>query len=85
MKKNSEVSEKEIAFRAHVLMEAFGVNLKKERINQKMSRTDLAFHAKTTESMICNLENCKKVGVSIYTLVKISQALDVNIWTLFEE
>ena len=84
MDKQSEVSEKEIAFRTHILMENIGKNIKKERLKQKMTRTDLAFYASTTESMICNIENGKKSGISIYTLVKISQSLDVNMCILFE-
>jgi transcriptional regulator with XRE-family HTH domain len=84
MGKLSEVTEREVMFRTKMLMETMAKNLKQERVKQGLSRTDLAFYAKTTESMICNLENSRKVGISIYTLVKISQALDINIWTLFE-
>ena len=84
MRELSEVTEKQIAFRTQVLMETLGKNLKKERIKQGMSRTNLAFYAKTTESMICNIENGKKSGISVYTLIKISESLDINIWKLFE-
>jgi transcriptional regulator with XRE-family HTH domain len=84
MKKHSETSAKEIAFRTHLLMETMGKNLKKERIKQNMSRVELAFYADITESVICNIENGKKEGISVYTLVKISEALDINIWNLFE-
>ncbi len=83
MKKLCEVSEKEIAFRTQLLMEALGKNIKKLRLQNKLSRVDLAFYASTTESMICNIENGKKPGISIYTLVKISQVLDVNFCILF--
>jgi len=65
-------------------MLVIGKNVKKERMNNKFSRGDLAFYARTTESMICNIENAKKSGVSIYTLVKISEALDVSICSLFK-
>jgi len=84
MKKLSEVTEKQIAFRTEVLMTALGKNIRKERLKGNLSRVELAFYANTTESMICNIENGKKPGISIYTLVKISQALDVNFCVLFE-
>lgn len=84
MKISNEISEKEIAFRSQLLMEALGKNIRKQRLENKMSRMDLAYYANTTESMICNIENGKKPGISIYTLVKISQALDVNLCILFE-
>lgn len=84
MKKLCEVSEKEIAFKTEILMTSLGKNIKKERLKNNLSRVDLAFYASTTESMICNIENGKKPGISIYTLVKISQALDVNLCVLFE-
>jgi len=84
MKKLCEVSEKEIAFKTEILMTSLGKNIKKERLKNDLSRVDLAFYASTTESMICNIENGKKPGISIYTLVKISQALDVNLAVLFE-
>lgn len=50
-----------------------------------MSRVDLAFYANTTESMICNIENGKKPGISVYTIVKISEALKINLSLLFEQ
>lgn len=84
MKELCEVTEKQIAFKTKILMDAMGKNIKKEREKIPMSRTELAFRASTTESMICNIENSKKPGISIYTLVKISQALDVNLSVLFE-
>lgn len=84
MKKLCEVSEKEIAFKTEILMTSLGKNIKKERLKNNLSRVDLAFYASTTESMICNIENGKKPGISIYTLVKISQALDVSLCILFE-
>ena len=84
MKNLSEVTEKQIAFKTQILMEAMGKNIKKERLKNNLSRVDLAFYANTTESMICNIENGKKAGISIYSLVKISQALDVNLCVLFE-
>jgi len=84
MEKLSEVSEKEIAFKTQILMISLGKNIKKKRLENRLSRVELAFYASTTESMICNIENGKKPGISIYTLVKISQALDVNLCVLFE-
>jgi len=84
MEKLCEVSEKQIAFKTQILMDALGKNIKKKRLENKLSRVELAFYANTTESMICNIENGKKPGISIYTLVKISQALDVNLCILFE-
>ncbi|APZ82911.1 hypothetical protein [Flavobacterium phage FL-1] len=83
MKNLCEVSEKEIALKTQSLMETLGKNIKKIRCESKMSRLDLAFYANTTESMLCNIENGKKLGVSVYTLVKISSALEITIGELF--
>jgi transcriptional regulator with XRE-family HTH domain len=80
-----EVSEKHIAEKTESLMKLIGFNIKKYRILKQMSRVDLAFYAKTTESMICNIENGKKPGISIYTIVKISEALKINLSLLFEK
>jgi transcriptional regulator with XRE-family HTH domain len=84
MEKQSEISEKEISFRNQVTMDNISKNLRKERLKQNMSRVELAFYAKITESMVCDLENGRKTGISIYTLVKLSQALDVNLCILLE-
>jgi len=83
MKKLCEVSEKQITFKTKILMDTLGKNIKNSREENNMKRVELAFRANTTESMICNIENGKKSGVSIYTLVKISEALEINIETLF--
>lgn len=85
MKNLCEVSEKEIALKAQLLMETLGKNIKKMRLEKQLSRVDLAFYANITESMICNIENGKKPGISIYTLVKISSALEITHDQLFCE
>ena len=78
-----EIKEKEIEQKSVLLMKTLGVNIKKERIKKNVSRTELAYYAKTTESMICNIENGNKQGISIYTLVKISEALEIELYLLF--
>jgi len=85
MKNLCEVSEKEIASKTQLLMETLGRNIKKKRIEIKLKRVELAFYASTTESMICNIENGKKPGISIYTLVKISSVLEITLDDLFCE
>jgi len=83
MQKLNEMTEKEIEVKTQLLMEILGVNIKKQRIKQKMSRTELAFYAKTTESRICDIENGKKAGISVYSIVKLSEALEISIDSLF--
>lgn len=83
MYKMDEVKEKEIDQKSVLLMKTLGINIKNERIKHNMSRTELAYCAKTTESMICNIENGKKTGISIYTLVKISEALEIELYLFF--
>jgi transcriptional regulator with XRE-family HTH domain len=84
MKKAYEFSEKNVGIRIQLMMEVLGNRIRKERMNINMSRTELAYYAGTTEGMICNMENGKKSGISIYTLVKISEALDISLCVLFD-
>lgn len=85
MKNLCEVSEKEIALKTQLLMGTLGKNIKKRRCENKLSRVDLAFYASTTESMLCNIENGNKSGITIYTLIKISSALEITVHELFCE
>jgi len=84
MKKNYDFSEKEIGVKIQAMMISIGIKIKKERLTSKMGRAELAYLAGTTENMICNIENGKKAGISVYTLVKISEALDIKLCILFE-
>jgi Helix-turn-helix. len=85
MKKQYEFSEKEIGMKIKSIMIVLGENIKKKRIEKNISRTELAYDANTTEGMICNIENGKKLGITIYTLVKISNALETTAKELFCE
>jgi transcriptional regulator with XRE-family HTH domain len=85
MRNLCEVSEKDIASKTQLLMNTLGRNIKRKRIEIKLKRVELAFYANITESMICNIENGKKPGISIYTLVKISSALEITMDDLFCE
>jgi transcriptional regulator with XRE-family HTH domain len=85
MDEKSEVSEKKVDCKIKLIMERLSKNLKRERLEKNMSRVDLAFYSKTTESVICNLENAKKTGISIYTLVKITESLGISICSLLKK
>jgi transcriptional regulator with XRE-family HTH domain len=78
-----DFSEKVIDSNVKKVMATIGANVKMIRLNRKMTRVELAFYCNSTESMICNIENGKKQGISVYTLVKLSNALEVDLHILF--
>lgn len=62
----------------------FGINLKRIRKQQKLSRQKLAEMAKVSEFTISNIERCQ-VGPGLYTALQICDALGVIITDLTEE
>jgi transcriptional regulator with XRE-family HTH domain len=60
------------------ILEVLGNNIRKIRVSQKMSQNQLAFEAGVTREYINKLET-GKYNVSILTLEKIAQILEVEI------
>lgn len=58
-------------------------NIKKERKNKKFSQEKLAEEASMSLQMINDIEGCRR-WPSEKTLTKISNALNVEVYTLFE-
>lgn len=56
----------------------FGINLKRIRKQQKLSRQKLAEMSKVSEWTIMNIERCQ-VGAGLYTALQICDALEINI------
>lgn len=85
MSQLDEISEKQISEKTRLMMVLIGTNVKKQRGVKEMSRIDLAYCAKTTESVICNIENGNKEGITVYSMVKLSEALGIDLFLLFCE
>ncbi len=64
--------------------ETFGLNVSKERINQKLSAYELSLRIGKDVSYINKLEN-GKINPSLKTMLLISQELKINIIDLFKE
>lgn len=63
-----------------------GKNVKKHRIEKKMSQQELSFYCgKTDRSTISNIERFNCDGLNISTIVKISHVLEIDVSDLFKK
>ena len=59
------------------ILKQIGIRIKKIRLQQKLSRYQLAFEAKTSEKHIRQIENAE-INTSIFKLFQIADALGVK-------
>lgn len=68
----------------HTDLQIIGINIRKIRENQEVSRAQLAFEIETTEKQLFRIEN-GEINSGIKSFIKIARALDVPICDLFKK
>ena len=66
------------------ILKTFGNNIKRIRIEKKMSQLNLSFKCDLHRNYICDVERGKR-NVSLIAIEKLAKGLDVDIKELFEE
>ncbi|MBL1280974.1 MAG: helix-turn-helix transcriptional regulator [Fluviicola sp.] len=61
----------------------FGDRVRKRRVHQNISQTQLAFEAKISREYVNRIEN-GNVNISLAKIIAISEVLDVEVKDLFE-
>lgn len=65
-------------------LERIGLNIRKIRESQRISRLQLAFEIGTTEKQVFRIE-AGEINSGIMSFIKISRCLDVSLLQLFEK
>jgi|GEM_PF-2686170 len=65
-----------------VELKTIGMNIRKQRERQKISRRQLAYEIETTEKQICRIEY-GQINSGVMSYIKIAHALNISIEQLF--
>ncbi len=77
-----EINEAYIARQTGNKLKQIGLYIRLLRFNLDLSQQDLAFTIQSDKSMISNIERGRCANITLYTLLKISSALNIDVHDL---